>query len=50
MLHQLIQACTNFVPGAFDDDNAFDQLTSDQQAALATAMLDCAPAEVLAGT
>lgn len=33
-----------------DTSNAFDQLTSDQQAALATAMLDCAPAEVLAGT
>lgn len=33
-----------------DTTDAFSQLTSEQQAALATAMLDCAPADVLAGT
>jgi hypothetical protein len=33
-----------------DTSDAFSQLTSEQQAALATAMLDCAPADVLAGT
>lgn len=33
-----------------DTTDAFSQLTSEQQAALATAMLDCAPADALAGT
>jgi hypothetical protein len=32
-----------------DPDNAFSQLTPEQQASLATSMLDCAPADVLAG-
>jgi hypothetical protein len=32
-----------------DPSNAFSQLTTEQQTALATAMLDCAPADVLAG-
>lgn len=33
-----------------DTTDAFGLLTNEQQAALATAMLDCAPADVLAGT